>query len=162
MYVPAEEIKEKFGYFDLYSVRRAAKSHGIACEVKDGVLWVDYDEFYDYHANKAPNQHTYFEKPDIELFNKHIVIHADRAVLTSDWHTPFFDEWLSNAMLWICKLLNIQVHLCLGDLFDQKEFAKFINYEGSDWKIEKDATYKVGRVLTNNFLKNQIRYIESR
>ncbi len=54
-FVPAEEIREKFGYFDIFSVRRAVQRHGIKSEVKDGVFFVDYDEFYTYYANKAPN-----------------------------------------------------------------------------------------------------------
>jgi len=149
--VPAEEIREKFGYFDIFSVRRAVQRHGIKSETKDGLFWVDYDEFYNYYANKAPNQHTYFEKPDVEIYDKQFVIHADRAVVTCDWHAPFFDDWLANAMLWVCKKFGVTTHICIGDLFDQKTFSSFINYETGDWNYEKQVARSIGIVIENNF-----------
>lgn len=151
MFVPAEEIREKFGYFDLYSVRRAALNHNVGMQTKDGILHIDYESFLEYHKNKAPNQHSYFEKPEIEIYDQHFVIHSDRAVVTCDWHAPYYDDWLANAMLLVCKKFEIKTHICIGDLFDQKEFSKFINYEPGDWSYEKHIVRGIAHVVENNF-----------
>lgn len=158
-FVPAEEIREKFGYFDLYSVRRAAVNHNVKIETRDGVLYIDYDQFYEYHKNKAPNQHTYFEEPEVEKYDNHFVVKADRAVVTCDWHAPGFDAWLANAMLWICKKFGVTTHICAGDLFDQPTFSTFVNYEAGDWSYEIEIVNRILSISEDTF--DDSRYIIS-